>query len=63
MNTFQISLLCKRDGSMPSAAIYLSPSTRLLKREVLNSDILETEFILGTVCEENVCTNVKLPGT
>ena len=48
---------------MPSAAIYLSPSTTLLKREVLNSNILETEFVLGTVLEENVCTNVKLPGT
>lgn len=48
---------------MPSVAIYLSPSTTLLEKEALNSDILETELVLGTICEQNVNTNVKLPGT
>lgn len=46
---------------MPSVALYLSPSTTLLEKEDLNSNILETEFVLGTVCEQNVNTNVKLP--
>ena len=48
---------------MPSAAIYLSPSTTLLKRDVLNSDTLETELVRCVVCEQDVCTNVKLPRT